>query len=190
MSETSAETPAEAPATDPPGATIYVCPACGTRYDEPTECTNGHQATETVPYVRSEVEAFDAASSSEEIGVAANWPEPAEGAAVPADAGADPQAVAEANATLAPPTPAEQVPGPVPTVPTEAPVAVEAETSSSAANAAPVEPAAPVEAEPAAPEAPVADVAAPAVELGVLESAIADLGAAFAAFKARLGVNG
>lgn len=48
--------PGEAPATDAPGAKIYVCPACGTRYDEPTECTNGHAAAQTVEYDRATFE--------------------------------------------------------------------------------------------------------------------------------------
>lgn len=52
--ETSADEHAETP-----GA-IYICPACGARYDEPTTCTNGHAAAETVEYDRATVEKADA----------------------------------------------------------------------------------------------------------------------------------
>lgn len=60
MSETSAE----APATDAPGDKVYICPACGTRYDQPTECANAHPPTETVEYDRATVEAADSGDES------------------------------------------------------------------------------------------------------------------------------
>lgn len=59
-----AETPADAapaePATGAPGGKVFICPACGTRYDEATVCSNGHEPTETVEYDRATVAAAEA----------------------------------------------------------------------------------------------------------------------------------
>ena len=63
-----AEVPGEAPATDAPGDKIFVCPACGTRFDEPTECANGHAPTATVEYDRA---TFEAAAAGDAEAVAA-----------------------------------------------------------------------------------------------------------------------
>lgn len=38
---------------------IYICPACGRRYDEPTACATGHPPTDAIEYDRATVEAAD-----------------------------------------------------------------------------------------------------------------------------------
>lgn len=204
------ETLEGAPAADPPGDTIYICPACGTRYDEPGECVNGHGATETVPYVKAEVQAFDQAQAAAAAATAAGeapptdfaWPEPAGGAVVPSNAGADPHALSEAGLSIPPPVPAEQVSTSVPAAPApvaEAVPAVEA-TAQAGQDAQPAEDQLADLSQPVAP--PAAEVAADAsssssstpatVDLATVAQAFADLEANIASMlatlKAHLGV--
>lgn len=112
-----AEVPGEAPATDAPGDKIFVCPACGTRYDEPTECANGHAPTATVEYDRATFEAAAAgdaeaiASVSETAAAAAgNTAGVVATEATPPAVAADPAAVEPAPAVD--PTPAAPAPAP------------------------------------------------------------------------------
>lgn len=194
------ETIEGAPAADPPGDTIYICPACGARYDDPGECTNGHGATETVPYVKAEVEAFDqaaqAAAAAGETS-ATSWPEPAEGAAVPDNAGADPHALAQAGLlTIPEPVPAEQVPTPpaaaatvteaVPAVEAAAPAGSDGQAFEPADLSQPVEPPAAEVGQPAEPAAPAG------IDAGLVAQAFADLEAnltsMLATVKAHLGL--
>lgn len=103
---------AEEPATDPPGDKIYICPACGTRYDEPTTCANGHPATETIEYDRATVEAADGGDA-----------EAVQKIAETSSAAAGPSAGAvQSEAAVAPPEP---VPAAEPSAPA-APAAVPA----------------------------------------------------------------
>jgi hypothetical protein len=71
------ETTPEAPATDPPGDKIYVCPACGIRYDEPTTCSEGHPPTETVEYDRVMLEAAVAGDAEAQAAIDAQAAEQA-----------------------------------------------------------------------------------------------------------------
>jgi len=107
------DAPAVQPATDPPGDKIYVCPACGTRYDEPTTCSNGHAATQTVEYDRA---TFEAAAAGDADAIA-SVNETAASAAGPA-AGIAP---AEATPPGAVPVPADPVAAPVDPTPTVTP---------------------------------------------------------------------
>lgn len=199
------------------GDTIYVCPACGTRYAEEGECTNGHPAVETVPYVKAEVEAFDQAQAAAAAALAAGetpttdfaWPEPAGGAVVPANAGADPHALAEAGLLTVPgPVPAVQVTSNVPAAPApvvEAAPAVEAQPAADLTE--PVAPdgsadlSQPVAPPPAGVEQPAEQPAAPAepaepgravVDQVTVAQAFADLeaniGSLLAQLKAHLGI--
>lgn len=141
---TDEEKTVEAPATDPPGDKIYICPACGTRYDEPTTCSNGHEPTETVEYDRATVEAADAGDAD-------------------AIASVNEQAVAAGNTTAGVPTQSrEAVPDSstaVPPVPTgDAPAASGDAAASDAAAASDVPPGQMGALVPAAPDATTCDV--------------------------------
>lgn len=152
----------EAPATDAPGATIFVCPACGTRYDEPTTCSNGHEPTETVEYDRATLEA------------AAGGDETAQAAIADATAAAGVGSTAGVS-TASP----EAVP---PSFDPPAPVAAEpvAETPAEPAAETPAEPVVDAEPVPAAP-----DTAAIFAEI---ETAIENVAAAVRAAKTALGL--
>lgn len=157
----SGDVPDEAPATDAPGAKIYVCPACGTRYDEPTTCSvNGHAPTATVEYDRATFEAAvagdaDAIASVNETATAA---------------AGNTAGVVAAEATPAAPA----LPDPQPATPV-GPTDTAVDPAAPAAPAAPATPAAP----PAAPAAP---------ELGGVAHALGQLEAAISAARNSLGL--
>jgi hypothetical protein len=153
MSETSAE----APATDPPGEKVYICPACGTRYDEPTTCANGHPPAETVEYDRATVAAAESGDEDAQAAIAEQATE---------QAGTSAGAVAGEATTAAPVGPDD--PGPAAAPPADDPAgdapssgtppggatdqsAQEAGVSGST-EAEPVEPPAPADVSPAEPE--------------------------------------
>lgn len=158
-----ADVSGELPATDAPGATISICPACGTRYDEPTECANGHAPTATVEYDRETVSKADAG---------------------------DADAIASVGETAA--TAAGNLAGVVPTEATPPAVAPDpAVAAASAAGVDPAAPAAAVTpAAPAAPAAAAAPAAPAAPELGGVAHALAQLEAAIAGARNTLGITG
>jgi hypothetical protein len=84
---------------------IYVCPACGQRYDEPTMCANGHAPTAAVEYDRALVEAADTGDTDAAAKIAA-----IELAATGGTAGVVPaEATPPGALTVPPPVPAEPV---------------------------------------------------------------------------------
>lgn len=165
------EIPAEAPATDAPGEKVYICPACGTRYDAPTMCANGHAPTATVEYDRATIAAADAGDAQAIAAVNET-----------ALAAGNTAGVVPAEATPAAP----EVPAPVAAeaVPAPAPVAAEPVA------AAPVV-AEPVAAEPVVEAAPVVDAPASGDVAAIIanaEAAIEDAAAALRAAKTALGL--
>lgn len=90
---------------------VYICPACGWRYDDPTTCANGHAPTETVEYDRATVAAADAGDAQAIAAV---------NATATAAAGDGMAGVVPAEATPTAPVVPQPVPAAV--VPAEAPV--------------------------------------------------------------------
>ncbi len=98
---------------------IYICPACGLRYDVPTSCANGHAPAACVEYDRATVAAADAGNADAIASVAAT-----ELAAVGVGAGTVfTEATPHGGLSVPSPVPAEVVPG-TETAPVE-PAAVE-----------------------------------------------------------------
>lgn len=156
MSDTATE-PSDAPAK------VYICPACGKRYDEPTTCSDSHPPTECVEYDRATVEAADGGDAAAIESVAQTEAEAVGGGAGAGhvDSEASPAVVPGTSAVVeTPAATTEDVPGPTEVV------------------SAPVAPA------PAAPDvpAPAADVVpAPAADAGASSSIGDILGKAAAA---------
>jgi hypothetical protein len=173
VSEIVNETPTPADTPDK----IYVCPACGQRYDEPTVCANDHAPTDAIEYDRATVDAADAGDPTAIATVAAQ-----ELAATSGMAGVVPAEATPPGFPAPPPfagvTPPEVAPAPdgAPDAPADAP-----------AGDVPAEPA---PAEPA-PDAPAAEPVPTAVSDalgGTVSDALAGVFAAVDELKTALGI--
>lgn len=116
----AAEEPAAEPVTGTPGM-VSVCPACGTIYDTPQECANGHPPAATFEVDPATLEAARAGDeeAAAKVAAAAGGVEDAGAVHAEADVGAPAPVEVPAEAPAEAPTAAEE---PAPPEPAATPI--------------------------------------------------------------------